>query len=79
MKSSFGCIATGISEKVEGLGRGQTYFYRTFCFEFRRCCRAPTTKEFKAEDRIYYEEGKLIIHTDLGTWEHSEGDEELGL
>ena len=65
-------------EKVEGLGRGQTYFYRTFVSNSGGAAWAPTTKEFKAEDRIYYEEGKLIIHTDLGTWEHSEGDERVG-
>ena len=61
-------------EKVEGLGRKLTSTY--FCFEFRRCCPGSTTKEFK-EDRIYYEEGKLIIHR-FGHMGAQRGDERVG-
>ena len=33
---------------------------------------------FEAEDRVRYEDGKLIIHTDLATWKHSNGDSRSG-
>ena len=40
---------------------------------------APTTQSFEAEDIVRYEDGKLIIHTDLGTWKHSNGDDRYGV
>ena len=33
-----------------------------------------TTQSFKAEDKVAYDSGNLLIHTDLGTWSHSNGD-----
>ena len=59
---------------VYGLSPGQTYYYRSYGSNNGGSAWAPYTKSFKAEDRVYYDSGKLVIHTDLGTWKHSNGD-----
>ena len=35
-------------------------------------------QSFRAEDKVVHDSGRLVIHTDLGTWKHSNGDTRLG-
>ena len=63
---------------VQGLAKGQSYFYRSFVSNSGGTAWAPSTQSFEAEDRVRYEDGKLIIHTDLATWKHSNGDSRAG-
>ena len=65
--------------KVEGLTKGQTYYYRTFTTNDGGSQWAPDTNSFQAEDKVAYESGKLIINTTLGTWKHSGGDQRSGV
>ena len=65
-------------QRVTGLGAGQKYFYRSYVSNSGGTQWAPTTQSFEAEDIVRYEDGKLIIHTDLGTWKHSNGDDRYG-
>ena len=62
---------------VVGLGPGQMYYYRSFVSNNGGSAWSPDTKSFKAEDKVYYDSGSLVIHTDLGTWKHSNGDERV--
>ena len=64
---------------IEGLSKGQTYYYRTFTSNDGGSGWSPVTTSFKAEDRAAYESGKLIINTTLGTWKDSGGDERSGV
>ena len=66
------------ASEVEGLTKGQTYYYRTFTSNDGGSGWAPDTISFKAEDRVAYNSGKLIINTTLGTWKHSGGDQRFG-
>ena len=63
---------------INGLSKDETYFYRTFASNNGGFSWAPETFEFKAEERVSYETGKLFINTTLGTWEHSNGDTRTG-
>ena len=65
--------------EVTGLGASKNYFYRSFVSNSGGSKWAPTTKSFKAEDIVRYEGGRLVIHTDLGTWKHSNGDNRAGV
>ena len=65
--------------KVTGLGAGKNYYYRSFVSNSGGSKWSSTTQEFKAEDIVRYEGGGVvIIHTDLGTWKHSNGDNRAG-
>ena len=64
---------------VDGLTKGQTYYYRTFTSNDGGSGWAPETMSFKAEDKVAYESGKLVINTTLGTWKHSGGDQRTGV
>ena len=59
---------------VFGLAPGETYYYRAYGSNNGGSSWAPYTKSFRAEDKVAYDSGKLVIHTDLGTWKHSNGD-----
>ena len=63
---------------VYGLNPGQTYHYRVFGSNNGGSAWAPYTESFKAEDKVAYDSGKLVIHTNLGTWKHSNGDSRNG-
>ena len=59
---------------VYGLSPGQTYYYRAFGSNNGGSVWAPYTQSFRAEDKVVHDSGRLVIHTDLGTWKHSNGD-----
>ncbi len=63
---------------VYGLAPGQTYYYRSFGSNNGGSVWAPYTESFRAQDKVAYDSGKLVIHTDLGTWKHSNGDTRNG-
>ena len=63
---------------VYGLSPGQTYYYRAFGSNNGGSVWAPYTQSFRAEDKVVHDSGRLVIHTDLGTWKHSNGDTRLG-
>ena len=65
--------------QVTGLGAGKNYYYRSFVSNSGGSKWSPSTQSFEAEDIVRYEGGKLIIHTDLGTWNHTNGDSRAGI